>query len=156
MNYIELTKILSQKKQGCYYPVVYQTVMASNKDHKEVKVTKVVKAIVRYGITYGNIGEVKVKKASDILLGITDDKTDRELPWGTWINRWIIENHGNYYVRMTVSKNRLHHPKVLGYYADGVEITEDQARALTRPSEWNKGDRDMLVFNKKIGDILSL
>lgn len=155
MNEEQITKKIEGIHGGSFTSVVYKTALAANKDHKGVEVYKVVKAVVRLHVRYSAMASVKQKMAQKAILGLASDVD--KLPWGTWKGDCLIENKGQLYVRFAVSKNNLSHKsKVIGYYADGKEITEAEARALTRPSEWSRQGREFDVFDKKIEDIVSI
>lgn len=155
MNENQITKKVEGIHGGSFTSVVYKTVIATNKDHKNTTVYKIVKAVVRLNVRYSSMASVKQKLAQKAALGLAADVD--KLPWGTWKGNCLIENKGQLYVRFAVSKNNASHKsKVLGYYADGKEISEAEARELTRPSEWDRPERDLDVYTKKIEDILVL
>ena len=155
MNEQQINKILEGIHCGSFTKVVYKTALHANKDHKGVKVVKLVKAIARFGVDYSQMASVKQKAAQKAALGMAIDT--HKLPWGKWKNRFLIENKGQLYVRFACAKNNARlKPVVLGYYADGEEISENEAREMTRPSEWTKKEDDLDVFNKKIEDVISI
>lgn len=155
MNEQQISEILEGIHCGSFTKVVYKTTLATNKDHKGVEVTKVVKSVIRIGVRYSEMASVKAKAAAKAVTGLAVDLN--KLPWGNWVNRFLIENKGQLYVRFSCSKNNAKlKPVVLGYYADGKEISEEEAREMTRPSEWTKKEDDLDVFNKKIEDIISI
>lgn len=155
MNRNQIEEKLEGIHCGSFTKVVYKTTLAANKDHKGVEVTKVVKSVVRIGVRYSEMASVKAKAAARAVTGLAADLN--KLPWGNWISRFLIENKGQLYVRFACSKNNVNlKPVVLGYYADGKEISEEKARKMTRPSEWTKKEDDLDVFNKKIEDIISI
>ena len=79
------------------------------------------------------------------------------LPWGIWKNRFLIENKGQLYVRLTCPKNSVDLKRVvLGYYVNGQEVSKEEAMAITRPSDWTQKDDDLDVYTKKIEDIVSI
>lgn len=155
MNEQQITKILEGIHCGSFTKVVYKTALHANKDHKGVEVTKVVKAVVRFGVEYSHMESVKAKAAQKAALGIAVSL--HTLPWGVWKSRFLIENKGQLYVRLACPKNNaLLKPVVIGYYANGAEISKDEAMAMTRPSDWTQKDEDLDVYTKKIEDIISI
>lgn len=151
----QINEILKGIHCGSFTKVVYKTTLHADKDHKGDKVIKMVKAIVRFGVSYANMESVKQKAAQKAALGLATPTN--VLPWGTWKTRFLIENKGQLYVRLTCPKNNLNlKPVVLGYYVNGQEVSKDEAMAITRPSDWTQKDDDLDVYTKKIEDIVSI
>lgn len=157
MNEQEINQKLAKVHCGSFTTVVYRTALCTNKDHEGVEVTKVVKAVARFGVNYSKMASVQKKAAAKAALGLAVSLDDKKLPWGIWKTRFLIENKGQLYVRLACPKNNiLLAPKVLAYYANGQEITKEQAMEMTRPSEWTKKEEDLDVYVKKIEDIVSI
>lgn len=155
MNRNQIEEKLGKIHCGSFTKVVYKTTLTVNKDHKGVEVTKVVKAVVRIGVRYSEMASVKAKAAAKAVTGLAVDLN--KLPWGEWVSRFLIENKGQLYVRFACAKNNANlKPVVLGYYANGEEVSEERAREMTHPSEWTKKEDDLDVFNKKIEDVISI
>ena len=155
MNEQQINKILEGIHCGSFTKVVYKTALHANKDHKGGEVVKLVKAVVRFGVEYSRMASVKQKAAQKVALGLAVDT--HKLPWGSWKNRFLIENKGQLYIRLTCPKNNVSlRPVVIGYYADGKEISRAEAEEMTRPSDWAKKDEDLDVYTKKIEDIVSI
>ena len=155
MNEQQINEILKGIHCGSFMKVVYKTSLHADKDHKGTEVTKVVKAVVRFGVDYGHMESVKQKAAQKAALGLAVSMNS--LPWGIWKNRFLIENKGQLYVRLTCPKNSVYlKPVVLGYYVNGQEVSKEEAMAITRPSDWTQKDDDLDVYTKKIEDIGSI
>lgn len=155
MNRNQIEEKLGKIHCGSFTKVVYKTTLAADKDHKGVEVAKVVKAVVRIGVRYSEMASVKAKAAAKAVTGLSADLN--KLPWGKWAGRFLIENKGQLYVRFACAKNNASlKPVVLGYYANGEKISEDEAKAMTRPSEWARKDDNLDVFNKRIEDVISI
>lgn len=155
MNEQQISKILEGIHCGSFTKVVYKTTLHADKDHKGDEVVKVVKAIVRFGVDYGHMASVKQKAAQKAALGLASSMN--ALPWGSWKTRFLIENKGQLYVRLTCPKNNVNlKPVVLGYYVNGQEVSKEEAMAITRPSDWTQKDDDLDVYTKKIEDIVSI
>ena len=155
MNEQQINEILKGIHCGSFMKVVYKTSLHADKDHKGTEVTKVVKAVVRFGVDYGHMESVKQKAAQKAALGLAVSMNSR--PWGIWKNRFLIENKGQLYVRLTCPKNSVYlKPVVLGYYVNGQEVSKEEAMAITRPSDWTQKDDDLDVYTKKIEDIISI
>ena len=155
MNEQQINEVLKGIHCGSFTKVVYKTSLHTDKDHKGTEVTKVVKAVVRFGVDYGHMESVKQKAAQKAALGLAVSMNS--LPWGTWKNRFLIENKGQLYVRLTCPKNSIYlKPVVLGHYVNGQEVSKEEAMAITRPSDWTQKDDDLDVYTKKIEDIISI
>ena len=155
MNEQQINEVLKGIHCGSFTKVVYKTSLHADKNHKGTEVTKVVKAVVRFGVDYGHMESVKQKAAQKAALGLAVSMNS--LPWGIWKNRFLIENKGQLYVRLTCPKNSVYlKPVVLGYYVNGQEVSKEEAMAITRPSDWMQKDDDLDVYTKKIEDIISI
>ena len=155
MNEQQINEVLKGIHCGSLTKVVYKTSLHADKDHEGTEVTKVVKAVVRFGVDYWHMESVKQKAAQKAALGLAITKNS--LPWGIWKTRFLIENKGQLYVRLTCPKNNVYlKPVVLGYYVNGQEVSKEEAMAITRPSDWKQKDDDLDVYTKKIEDIISI
>lgn len=155
MNEQQINEVLGGIHCGSFTRIVYKTTLHADKDHKGDEVVKVVKAVVRFGVDYGEMASVKQKAAQKVALGLA--APTKTLPWGTWKTRFLIENKGQLYVRLTCPKNNFSlKPVVLGYYVNGQEVSKEEAIAITRPSDWTQKDDDLDVYTKKIEDIVSI
>lgn len=155
MNEQQINEVLKGIHCGSFTKVVYKTSLHADKDHKGIEVVKIVKAVVRFGVNYGNMASVKQKAAQKAALGLATSMNS--LPWGFWKTRFLIENKGQLYVRLTCPKNNVNlKPVVLGYYVNGQEVSKEEAMAITRPSDWTQKDDDLDVYTKKIEDIISI
>lgn len=149
----QINKVLKKIHGGSYARVVLKTSIQTDKNHKDDEVIKVVRFTVGFGCSYKNLSSVKQKAAQKAALGLSE--SSRTLLWGTWKNRFLIENKGEVYVRLTCAKNNPRQaPKVLGYYVNGREVSKEEAKAITRPSEWKQKDSD--VLSPKIKNVISI
>lgn len=155
MTLQQINEILEEIHCGSFTRVVYRTSLHADRNHKGVEVIKVVKAVVRFGVDYQKMASVKQKAAQKAALGLA--ASTHALCWGTWISRFLIENKGEVYVRLACSKNNVNHKSVvLGYYVNGREVSKEEAKAITRPSDWTQKDDDLDVYTKKVEDIVSI
>lgn len=155
MNKQEIMSVLNNVKSGTYQVVTYKTKITSDKYNKDKEIVKVVRAVVRFGVQYSHLDELVQEAKERAALGLEPEK--HELKNSHWLNKWLIEHdNGTIYLRCTVSKGAYHKSKVLGYFKDGVAISEAEARACTQPSQWTPKNGTFLVFNKKIEDIISI
>lgn len=156
-------KKIQTTKKGAYTPVVYQTTIPSNKEYKDVLVTKITRAIVRLGCKYDNLAAVKLARAATLSLGETKKVSARSYNWildskGNSLFPYLYQgSKGGVNIRFTVAHN-VHYTasKVVGYYANGIEITKEQAMLYTRPSAWEVRKGAFDVFDKHIEDIISI
>lgn len=154
MNEQQINEVLGRIHKGAFTKVVYKTILHSNKDYKEVEVTKIVEVVARFGVEYANMASVKQKMAQKAAIG--QAASVHTLAWGSWKSDFLIENKGQTYVRLTCPKNNPKlAPKVIGYYANGKEITKAEAMTMTRASDWATKE-DIDVYVKKIDDIISI
>ena len=157
MKLTQIEKIASSRRKGAYINIEYKTQITSNKDHKDLVVEKVVKSVVRLGINYLNIADVRAKNAQKAALGVATEEK-KSSPF-FHKNTYILgneKNEGKYYLQLFTSKSPKHKSKIVGYYANGVEITEEEARSYTQPSQWTQKNSSLDVFQKNIQDILNL
>ena len=152
MNRTEIQNYLAKRHNGTYTNITFLSDVISNKDHKEVKVQKIVEAVVRFGVQYSHI------QVEEIQARPRDNTTTEEkLPWGEWDIDcpYLISHKDTQYLRCTVSRSPKHHRRVR-YLVDGVEVTKEQAMVYTRPSEWVPREKEEYVFNPKIENVLRL
>lgn len=162
MKLEEVINRIQTTKKGTYTPIVYQTIIPSNKNYKNIVVTKVTRAIVRLGCEYDNLKSVQLANAATLSLGVEQKATTRDYKWlldknGESLYPYLYEGRKGANLRCTVAHN-VHYKaaKILGYYANGVEITQEQARIYTQNSPWDKKSRKLDVFDKNIDDIISI
>ncbi len=146
----EIQNKLAKLRNGTYTNITFVSDVISNKDNKEHRVQKVVKAVVRLGIAYSHISAV-ANKARPI-----DTNEPDKLPWGEWDPEcgYLIAHKGTHYLRCTVSRSPNHH-RTVTYLLDGKPATKEEVMPLTRASEWTPRE-DEYVFNPKIENILTL
>ena len=145
----EIKNKLLARKKGAYTNIMFLSDLISNKDNKERRVQKLVKAIACFGITYSHMAAVKEK------MRITGDKEPNKLRWGEWDPdcSLFIRHNGNYYLRCTVSRSPRHHTSV-SYLLDGKPATLEEIIPVVRPSEL--APRKDLVYDLKVEHVLGL
>ena len=162
MNLTELTAKIATIRKGAYVPIVYKTTIASNKDYKNIVVTKITRAIVRLGCSYDHLKTVQMARAATQALGVEKPNTSRTYEWikdenGETLFPYLYKGSKGINLRLTIAHNvRYKQFEVIGYYANGVEITKVQAQMYTRPSAWTERTTPFDVFDKNIEDIISL
>lgn len=155
MNKQEIMNALNNVKSGTYQVVVYKTNLTPNRYNKGCAITKVVRAVVRFGVQYSHLSELVAEDKARKAAGL--EPATHELKNAHWINKYLIQHdNGNILLRITVSKGVFHKSRILGYYKDGQPISEAEARECTQASQWTPRNTPLLVFSKKIDDIISI
>jgi len=147
----EIKNKLETVKKGAYTNIIFLSDIISNKDNKEHRIQKLVKAVVRLGVTYSHINVEEIQ-ARPIEAGEAE-----KLPWGEWDQDCdcLISHKDNYYLRCTVSRSPKHH-RIVSYLLDGRPATKEEVMPLTRASEWAPKTKEEYVFNPKIENVLAL
>lgn len=151
----EIQNKLATIRNGAYTNIMFLSDIISNKDNKEHKVQKLVKAVVRFGVKYSHIN-VESIQARPVVEGESKPLTE-QLPWGEWDPEcdYLIAHKDTHYLRCTVSRSPNHHRKV-SYLLDGQPATLEKIMPLVRSSELAPRNRDEYVFNPKIENVLAL
>lgn len=151
----EVQNKLTAIRNGTYTNITFLSDIIPNKDNKEHKIQKIVSAVVRLGVAYSHIQAESVQSRQTI--DEAGNPIPEHLPWGEWDPdcKYLIAHKGNHYLRCTVSRSPCHR-RTVRYFLDGVETTKEAIIPLTRASEWTSRDKEELVFNPKIENILAL
>lgn len=140
-----------KENKGAHTPIVWERAMKTRADIA-FTVTKRTCAYVRAGIDYANLSSVKE--------GIESGERGevQALPWGEWSEfPFIISHKGRNYVRLyPATFANLAAKTTSEYVADGVVITEDDAKRYCLASEFRKRDEPVTCFTIKAADILSI
>ena len=145
-----LAFLKGMKNNGIYTNIKYESHIKGNKDNKDKLVTKITDGIVRLGVAYSHIDAPEVKISSEV------GEAQRELPWGEWDPEcpYLINHKGRTYLRCATSRAPNHHSKTK-LFIDGVEVSKEEAIAVTRASDWDK-KQTIVVFTLPIENIISL
>ena len=149
---IEKVKTLIMGKKGSNLSAVIRKDLKTLKDHKERKVSKITRLVIRGGISYDNIGVVKEGREDGTL-----PATNQGLKWGEWADDTGIHitHKGTDYARMYPASGLPFTPKVQ-YFLDGVEVDKSQIEPLCLASEFPKHDEDPLCFTIKAENIMEI
>lgn len=152
MNRTEIQNYLAKIRKGTYTNITFLSDIASNKDNKDHKIQKMVKAVVRLGVTYSHINVEPIQGRP-----VDNSQKQDHLPWGEWDPECdcLIAHKDNYYLRCTISRSPKH-SRTITYLLDGKEVTREEIVGLVRPSELAPRDKEEYVFNPKIENVLAL
>lgn len=162
MELKEIMQKIKTIKKGTYTSIVYVTKIPSNKDHKDVVVTKMTKAIVRLGCSYEHLASVKLAQKATLSLGEETKTSTRVYEWlkeenGKSLFPLLYKGKNGINLRCTIAHKVHYKPfKVLGYYANGKEISKQEAEIYTQPSAWKERTSAFDVFDKNVNDIIVL
>ncbi len=147
----EVQQILGANHNGAYTNIVYMSDIQVDKDHKDKKVQKMVAAVTCFGVAYSHI------QVDTIQFKNRTKEEPGTLPWGEWDPecQYLICHKGNYRLRCKVSRSPNHKP-VVAYFIDGVKVSKEEAMAITRPSAWNKPQKENWVYTVKLENVVAL
>ena len=145
MNYAKVKRILSTKKNAT---IIYQRAAKTRKAFSDNIITKQSEGLVRFGVEYDNIKNVKEKRINGEL-----PSTNNGLLWGTWKKYpYIIKHKNNIYLRCTVIPNQ--HFKT-AYKLNGVTIEKEVLEPMLLKSELNSTE-NLDVFTVDIKNIIAI
>lgn len=140
-------------KHGAFVRVKYRTDVQPSAKFKGHKIEKIVETTVRVGVSYSNLSAVKERRA-------TETKPTRlsHVQWWRWsdgyrniIKEKISDPSQKYVTLATVPKGG---NTMVRWYIDGKPVSEEEVRAITIPSYWNKPNLD--VFDVKLENLISV
>lgn len=113
------------------------------------KVEKIAKAVVRFGVEYDNIQDVKAMRENGQL-----PSENQGLPWGVWSDYpYFVENKGKDYLRCsTVNNTKIQ----VQYYKNGKPISRQDAEQICLKSEFNKASGAMEIFTVSVDNIIEI
>jgi hypothetical protein len=151
---MELSKIgeaLGSQKKGTYISLLMQTVVPTPKKAGHV-VLKITRTLVRLGISYANIKEVKEA-------GVVPGELPGNDHWlevkGVKAYPFIIEGDKGIKIRFTKVKRKDLHPHVT-YIVDGTPTTKEGLEGIVAPSYLKPHVDDSPIFSVKAENILKL
>ena len=142
MEFDRLAKRVMHMTAGAFTAMTWQKELSVRAAFKDtIKVTKVTKGVVRFGVDYENIKATKEKRESGIL-----PAENTGLPWGTWnIFPYFIKHNEKNYVRCTVSHNNPMHSV---YYINGRVASKTECEQYCTKSAFGNGEvPDILTIN---------
>ena len=138
MNINEISQIV-KKNPGCFRAITFEHVVPLKSEYFGVLTVRK-SAVVRFGISYRNMGSIK-----------NNGKTPGKLPWGTWIvgeSNYFIQNGCKTYLRCyTANKNQIN----TKYFYNGKEIDEKTAKSIGLASAFKE---QSCVFNVNLENIV--
>lgn len=149
-NIIEKVKSL---KHGAFVRVKYRTNVKPSAKFKDCKIEKIVEATVRVGVSYSNLSAVKERRA----IKLQSTKLNH-VQWWKWcdgyrnIMKEKISDPSQKYITFATMPNG-GNIKVY-WYINGKSASEEEVRAITIPSYWNKSNLD--VFDVKLENLISV
>ena len=140
-------------KHGAFVRVKYRTDVQPSAKFKYHKIEKVVETTVRIGVSYSNLSAVKERRATE-----TKPTGPSHVQWWRWSNGYrniikekISDPSQKYVTLATVPKGG---NTMVYWYIDGKPVSEEEVRAITIPSYWNKPNLD--VFDVKLENLISV
>lgn len=149
-NIVEKVKSL---KHGTFVRIKYRTDVKPSAKFKDCKIEKIVEATVRVGVSYSNLSAVKERRAIE-----PQSVKPTHIQWWRWcegyrnIMKEKISDPSQKYITFATIPNR-GNIKVY-WYIDGKSASEEEVRAITIPSYWNKSNLD--VFDVKLENLISV
>lgn len=140
-------------KHGTFVRIKYRTEVKPSARFKDLKIEKIVEATVRVGVSYSNLSAVKERRATE-----AKPMNPSHVQWWRWcegcrnIMKEKISDPSQRYITFATIPNG-GNVKVL-WYINGKSVPEDEVRAITIPSYWNKSNLD--VFDVKLENLISV
>lgn len=148
MLYSQIKRRLENNQKGTFTAMVWERPMKTKKAYSNEVVTKRSEGVVRLGINYDNIKDVKEKRASGEL-----PVENQGLQWGQWeLYPYIITNKEKKYLRVATSKNNKIKTR---YFINGKEASYDEIENMLLASEKRSTD-ELDVFTVNIDNIIAL
>ena len=140
-------------KHGAFVRVKYRTEVQPSAKFKGHKIEKIVETTVRVGVSYSNLSAVKERRAIE-----TQPTKLTHVQWWRWCDGYhnimkekISDPSQKYITFATVPSGG--NVKTC-WYIDGKSASEEEVRAITVPSYWNKSNLD--VFDVKVENLISV
>lgn len=140
-------------RHGAFVRIKYRTDVQPSAKFKNHKIEKIVETTVRVGVSYSNLSAVKERRASEPYA-----IKQKLVQWWRWsdgyrnvIKEKISDPSQRYVTFATVPSGG--NTKVC-WYIDGKSVSEEEVRAITVPSYWNKPNLD--VFDVKLENLISI
>lgn len=140
-------------KHGTFVRVKYRTEVKPAAKFKDLKIEKIVEATVRVGVSYSNLSAVKERRSAEV-----KPANPSHVQWWRWsdghkniIKEKISDPSQKYVTLATVPKGG---NTMIRWYIDGKSASEEEVRAITIPSYWNKPNLD--VFDVKLENLISV
>lgn len=152
MKPVDIIEKLNGKKKGTYISLKYISNIESAKARKQnIKVTKELSMVVRWGISYSNVK------------GVTPSVDSNYTPWykHNTENSYILEHlkdSDKKYLQVFSSRNHKNHSNVR-YFINGKEASREDVinSGYVNGSEFNTNkNKELLVMSLPINNIVSI
>ena len=149
----DIIQQITSLKHGTFVRVKYRTDIKPAARFKDLKIEKIVEATVRVGVSYSNLSAVKERRATE-----TKPMNPSHVQWWRWcegyrnIMKEKISDPSQRYITFATIPNG-GNVKVL-WYINGKSVPEEEVRAITIPSYWDKPNLD--VFDVKLENLISV
>ena len=140
-------------RHGTFVRIKYRTDVKPSAKFKDCKIEKIVEATVRVGVSYSNLSAVKERRTT-----MSQSMTSTHAQWWRWcegyrnIMKEKISDPSQKYITFATIPNG-GNVKVF-WYINGKSVSEEEVRAITIPSYWNRSNLD--VFDVKLENIISV
>lgn len=140
-------------RHGAFVRIKYRTDVKPSAKFKDRKIEKVVEVTARVGVSYSNLSAVKERRSVE-----SQSAKPNHVQWWKWcegyrnIMKEKISNPSQKYITFATIPNG-GNIKVC-WYIDGKSASEEEVRAITIPSYWNKTNLD--VFDVKLENLISV
>lgn len=140
-------------KHGAFVRIKYRTDVKPSAKFKDCKIEKIVEATVRVGVSYSNLSAVKERRTIE-----PQSTKPNHVQWWKWcegyrnIMKEKVSDPSQKYITFATIPNG-GNIKVC-WYIDGKSASEEEVRAITIPSYWNKSNLD--VFDVKLENLISV
>ena len=149
----DIIQQIASLKHGTFVRIKYHTEVKPSARFKDLKIEKIVEATVRVGVSYSNLSAVKERRTTE-----TKPMNPSHVQWWRWcegyrnIMKEKISDPSQRYITFATVPNG-GNVKVL-WYINGKSVPEEEVRAITIPSYWNKPNLD--VFDVKLENLISV
>ena len=149
----DIIQQITSLKHGTFVRIKYRTEVKPSARFKDLKIEKIVEATVRVGGSYSNLSAVKERRATE-----ANPMNPSHVQWWRWcegcrnIMKEKISDPSQRYITFATVPNG-GNIKVL-WYINGKSVPEEEVRAITIPSYWNKPNLD--VFDVKLENLISV
>ena len=145
MKHNEIESIVKGKAKGQFSNMKWHKELKTRKGVADV-VTKESNAVVRFGVEYDNIADVKEMRENGEL-----PSENQGLPWGVWKQYpYTIEHKGNEYLRCATVNNTKVHTQ---YFRNGNPISKAEAEEICLKSEFPTNDKALEIMTINMDNI---
>lgn len=147
---MKLEKIMARIKKGqngSFRSMVMERPLKTKKAYADEVLTKRTETVVRLGVDYDNIKNVKMKRENGEL-----PEKNAGLQWGEWESfPYIVKHKDKKYLRCATSKGNT---PITTYYRNGKKVSFEEIENMLLASEKTSKEKD--VFSVDIENIIAL